>query len=84
MPRGGSGQLVSWGPNFMEWLHHQQVVVEDWTYAGMYFRGDPKMLLLPGEQWDERGNILRLTATLLYFSFLLFLDFKRICPNNSV
>lgn len=56
MPRGGSGQHMSWRLEFFEWLDHQLIVVQDWPYAKTNFRGDPDLLLPPGEHWDERGN----------------------------
>lgn len=80
MPRGGDGQPVSWGPESVEWMNHQQVIVEDWMYAGMDFKGDPDMLLPLGEQWDKRGKILSLTDK----AFVIFWVFKYRCPNYYV
>ena len=60
MPQGGGGRPVAWGIYFQAWLERQTIFVEDWPYAGMDFRGDPDMLLLAGEQWDDGDKALDL------------------------
>lgn len=48
MPRHGGSQQMSFPPAFSEWLHQQLIMVDDWAYVGMGFRGDPDLQLPRG------------------------------------
>lgn len=72
MPRGGGGQLVSQGTLFREWLERQVIFIEDWSYVGMDFHGDPDMQLPLGEQYDDGGK----TLDHIIFSFIFYDVFK--------
>lgn len=77
MLRGGGGRPVAWGVYFREWLDRQVIFVEDWSYAGMDFRGDPDMLLPAGEHWDDGGMTLD-----LFLIFFNVFDFSCTCLDK--
>lgn len=73
MPRGGTGQHMHYPPQFFAWLEHQLLMVDDYAYAGMDFRGVPDLPLPPGEQWTDVGK------NLFFFGFFqAFMIFMRI------
>ena len=39
---------VKFGDPFFQWLRDQILMVEDYAYVGIDFRGDPDLPLLPG------------------------------------
>ena len=49
-------EIVRFPPSYFCWLDRQIFVIEDFTYAGIDFRGDREMTLPAGEQWDESGK----------------------------
>jgi hypothetical protein len=56
------------------WRQMSQVVLQ-YPYAGVDFRGDPDMVLLPGEVFDHRG-----TFSIVYvFGLGYFLRYQSIC-----
>jgi hypothetical protein len=42
--------------NFFDWLQGQVVMVEDYAYAGLDFRGDPDLILPEDTQWGNIGK----------------------------
>jgi len=48
MPREGGGQRMCFPPAFFSWLHQQLILVDDYAYAGTYFRGDLDLPQPPG------------------------------------
>lgn len=38
---------------FFDWLRRQLIDVEEWTYFGIDFTGDPDLPLPKAEDWDE-------------------------------
>ena len=54
MARTGAGRgRVKFGDVFFRWLWDQMLMVEDYTYAGIYFTCDPDLPLPPGGQWGD-------------------------------
>ena len=49
---------MSWQPEFFIWLRRQLIMVEDWSYAGTNFTGDPDLPLPEGEEWDEELGMI--------------------------
>ena len=47
---------VKFGAPFFQWLSDQILMIEDYAYAGTYFRGDPDLPLPPGKQWGDMGK----------------------------
>jgi hypothetical protein len=44
----GGGPIVSYDEKFFKWLKKQLIMIEDYAYTGMDFRGDPDIVLLEG------------------------------------
>ena len=42
-------------------------MIEDYLYAGTYFREDPDLPLPEGEEWDDRGKKETIIYVFLYF-----------------
>ena len=53
--RVGRGKVKFGGP-FFRWLNDQILMIEDYTYEGTNFRGDPDLLLPPSAQWGDIGK----------------------------
>ena len=51
----GKGKMKFRDP-FFRWLNNQILMVEDYAYAGTYFRGDPDLPLPPDGQWGDMGK----------------------------
>ena len=41
--------------DFFSWWEQQIIILDDYPYAGMDFRGDPDMGLPSGDAWDLVG-----------------------------
>lgn len=50
------GEIVRFPLAYFRWLENQILVIEDFPYAGMDYRGDRDMSLPPGAQWDESSK----------------------------
>jgi len=44
-------------------------MIEDFPYVGMDYRGDPELVLPPGENWDESGMCFWFLSYLNVFEF---------------
>ena len=42
--------------DFFPWWQQQILAINDYPYAGIYFRGDPNMPLPPGSAYGDIGN----------------------------
>ena len=57
MRRLGGGRVSDPYPaDFFPWWKRLIISIDDYPYAGIYFRGDPDMPLLPGEAYGDIGN----------------------------
>ena len=58
MPRTETGgrDVFSYDTGFFAWWQMQVLVIEDFPYAGMDFRGDENLALPEGMQWDVSGK----------------------------
>jgi hypothetical protein len=56
MARHVAGPIVKYDDHFFDWLRNQVVMVEDYAYAGLDFRGDPDLALPEGSQWGNIGK----------------------------
>jgi hypothetical protein len=71
MARHVAGPIVRYDDYFFDWLQGQVVMVEDYAYAGLDFRGDPD-LILPED--TQRGNIgKKYTNFLIFRCFCIFI-----------
>ena len=53
---GGGRSKVKYGAPFFKWLNDQILMIEDYSFTGTKFRGDPDLPLPPGTQWGDIGK----------------------------
>ena len=81
-------EVARFKPEYFQWLENQVFSIQDLPYAGIDFRGDPDMVLPPGEQWDESGKILFNIFPILIFCYfsivskLIVKNFKCRCGST--
>ena len=56
MARHVVGPIVRYDDTFFDWLQGQVLMVEDYAYAGLNFRGDPDLALPEDAQWGDIGK----------------------------
>jgi hypothetical protein len=52
----GGVPIVKYDKVFFQWLRNQLIMVEDYAYVGMDFRGDPDLALPEVSQWGDIGK----------------------------
>jgi hypothetical protein len=48
--------IVKYNDVFFDWLRTQMLMVDDYAYVGMDFRGYPDLVLPEGSQWGDTGE----------------------------
>jgi hypothetical protein len=48
MARHVAGPIIKYNDSFFDWLRPKMLMVDDYAYAGLDFRGDPDLTLLEG------------------------------------
>jgi hypothetical protein len=71
MARHVAGPIVRYDDRFFDWLQGQVVMVEDYAYAGLDFRGDPNLILPKDTQWGNIGK--KYTNFLIFRCFCIFI-----------
>jgi hypothetical protein len=56
MARHVAGPIIKYDDTFFDWLQPQMLMVDDYAYAGLDFRGDPDLVLPEDAQWGELGK----------------------------
>jgi hypothetical protein len=56
MARHVAGPIVKYDDIFFDWLQNQMLMVDDYAYAGLDFRGDPDLALPEDAQWGDLGK----------------------------
>jgi hypothetical protein len=56
MVRHGGGHIVRYNDVLFEWLRTQMLMVNDYAYAVLDFRGDTNLALPEGSQWGDIGK----------------------------
>jgi hypothetical protein len=59
--------------DFFAWWRRQLVVIEDFPYAGVDFRGSANLVLLEGIQWDVSATKLNLVMYFFFYFILFFM-----------
>jgi hypothetical protein len=67
MARHIAGTIIKYNDSFFDWLSPQMLMIDDYAYAGLDFRGDLDLALPKNDQWGELGN----KYTFYYFNFFL-------------
>jgi hypothetical protein len=71
MARHVAGPIVRYDDRFFDWFQGQVVMVEDYAYAGLDFRGDPDLVLPEDAQWGDIGK--KYTNFLSFRCFCIFI-----------
>ena len=71
MARHVAGPIVRYDDQFFDWLQGQVVMVEDYAYVGLDFRGDPDLILSEDTQWGNIGK--KVTNFLIFKCFCIFI-----------
>jgi hypothetical protein len=56
MERHVAGPIVKYNDAFFDWLRPQILMIDDYAYADLDFRGEPDLVLLEGFQWGNLGK----------------------------
>jgi hypothetical protein len=56
MARHVAGPIVKYNDAFFDWLRPQILMIDDYAYVGLDFRGDPNLVLPEGFQWGNLGK----------------------------
>jgi hypothetical protein len=74
MARHIAGPIIKYDDTFFDWLQPQMLMVDNYSYAGLDFRGDPDLFLPEDAQWGELGK----KYTIFFFLnvFVNFIIFK--------
>jgi hypothetical protein len=51
-----AGPIIKYNDVFFNWLRPRLLMVDDYAYVGLDFRGDPDLVLLEGFQWGNLGK----------------------------
>jgi hypothetical protein len=69
MARHMTGPIFRYDDRLFDWLQGQVVMIEDYAYAGLDFRGDPDLVLPEDAQW---GNIGKKYTNFLTFKMFFY------------
>jgi hypothetical protein len=72
MVRHVAGPIVKYENIFFDWLQNQMLMVDDYAYAGLDFRGDPDLALPEDAQWGDLGKKYMHFIFLNVFEFLSY------------
>ena len=56
MARHKVGPIIKYNDSFFDWLRPLMLMIDDYTYVGLYFQGDPDLALLEDAQWGDLGK----------------------------
>lgn len=70
LTRLGGGSLLEFGDDLFRWLDGQIVVVDDYVYVRVEFRGDLDMVLPDGEDFDD--DLGEFFFNIFHFLWLFF------------
>jgi hypothetical protein len=71
MARHVAGPIFRYDDHFFDWFQGQVVMVEDYAYVGLDFRGDPDLVLPEDAQWGDIGK--KYTNFLSFRCFCIFI-----------
>jgi hypothetical protein len=56
MARHVAGPIIKYNDSFFNWLQPWMLIIDDYAYTSLDFRGDPDLALPKNDQWGELGN----------------------------
>jgi hypothetical protein len=69
-----AGPIVKYDDIFFDWLRNQMLMVDDYAYVWLDFRGDPDLALPEDAQWGDLGKKYTHFLFLNVFEFLSYLN----------
>jgi len=80
---------VTYGPTFFQWLRDQIIMIEDYSYVGADFHGDPDLALPEGAHWGEIGKKkFSIVYCFCHFNYeifyVMYLRLVKISQNENV
>jgi len=66
-----AGPIIKYNDAFFDWLRPQILMIDDYAYADLDFRGDPNLALPEGFHWGYLGK----KDILFFIMFLWFLRY---------
>jgi hypothetical protein len=87
--RLGSYSEFRFTGDFFAWLRRQLIVIEDFPYTGVDFRGSMDLVLPVGEDWDTSGEKPKMILSSVFYFILntlyfYFLGVHRRVFNRSI
>jgi hypothetical protein len=74
MARHVAGPIIKYDNIFFDWLQNQMLMVDDYAYAGLDFRGDPDLALPEDTQWGDLGKKFSHFLFLNVFEFFIIFE----------
>ena len=71
MARHVEDPIIKYNDAFFDWLRLQILMIYDYAYVGLDFRGDPDLVLPEGFHWGDVGK----KDILFFIMFLWFLGY---------
>jgi hypothetical protein len=77
-----AGPIIKYNDSFFDWLWPQMLMVDDYAYVGLDFRGDLDLALPKDAHWGDLGK------KYTFCSFKFFCDFYHmqcfyVCPRSN-
>ena len=84
MARHVAGPFIKYNDVFFDWLRPQMLMVDDYAYAVLDFRGDPDLFLLKYAQWGELGKKYTIFSFLnVFVNFIICKCFLYVRPRSK-
>jgi hypothetical protein len=85
-----AGPIIKYDDTFFDWLQTQMLMVDDYTYVGLDFRGDPDLVLPEDAQWGDLGKkythffLFKMFCEFFYHiqMFLFYMFIQRLIQNR--
>jgi hypothetical protein len=68
MARHVSGPIIKYNDSFFDWLRPQMLMIDDYAYAGLDFRGDMDLVMPEDAEWGDLGKKYTFCSFLMFFA----------------
>jgi hypothetical protein len=83
MARHVAGPIIKYNDSFFDWLRPQMLMVDDYAYVGLDFRGDPDLALPEDAQWGDLGKKYTFFHFLNVFVSFIICKCFYVCPRSN-
>jgi hypothetical protein len=83
MARHVAGPIIKYNDTFFDWLRPEMLMVDDYAYAGLDFRGDPDLVLPEGAQWGKLGKKYTFFFLYVFLNFIICNCFLNVHPRSK-